>query len=296
MHVVPIRTLDDVEDPSVSNEIRVFSAGKAESAFVWWVMDKPVESEEITGWEVYRYCHYPGSEKNDEWFFEGKMYVDGSHCRSCLVRDLNDSCMYRFSVRCLYANVPPLAESVPSAPCMVESPLPAGWLRIFDSGNRSFYYANVRTRESRWERPEVSPFFLEESVAIYFTATELHHLKALFKSEQKKFGAISVLGFRESLIQVGESEITDQQLTVLFQNFLRNKESNIKVDGVVSWIQFIDIMRCLKKMRMKKNAGVTKYINSLFTPPVETKVKNRTVQIADRRRRNIRRPKVFGDW
>lgn len=296
MHVMPANSVYHVEDLNAINKINVFAAGKAESAFVWWVMDKPVESEEISGWEVYRYRHYPRLDKTDEWVFKGKMYVDGSHCRNCLVPDLHDSCMYRFSVRCLYANVPPLAESAPSARCLIDKPLPAGWLRIFDTRKGTFYYANVRSRESCWDRPEANPFYLEESVTVYFTPSELHFLKNLYGMELKRYGCISVLGFRESLIQVGESQITDDQLKILFKNFSRKKEENKKPIEINSWMHYMDIMRCLKKKRMKCSKGVTKYFNSLFVDQDESKKESKDIPITDRRRKNVRRSEKYGDW
>lgn len=285
------------EVPGVTSEITVFAAGKAESAFVWWVVEESVEAEgEITGWEVYRYRQYPGCEEVDDWLFKGKVYIAGSKHRNCLVLNLHDGCMYRFSVRCLFAKAPPLVESAPSTPCMVQNPMPTGWFRMFDKSRGSFYYVNIRTRESSWVRPETNPFFLEESVSVYFTPNELFHLKEIYESELKRFGGVNVVRFRECLMQVGEVDITEPQLVGLFRNFTRLKNDSEKTLALNNWIHFMDVMRCLKKRRMKKNNNYYTYIKSLFVPASELKQRTSMVGSSHKRRRRVFWPKDIGEW
>ena len=294
---MPYNLADGAEESGVTTEITVFAAGKAESAFVWWVMEDSVNDEgEITGWEVYRYRQYPGNDKVDDWLFKGKVHISGSKHRNCLVLNLHDGCMYRFSVRCLFAKAPPLVESAPSSPCLVENPLPTGWLRMFDKGRGSFYYVNVRTRESSWDRPEKNPFFLEESVSIYFTPLELSCLKMIYESETERSGTMTVVRFRDCLVLVGEMEVTEAQLVVLFKNFTRCKEDSEKTIALVNFIQFMDVMRCLKKRRMKQNNNYITYIQSLFLPKSDLKERTSSVGSSRKRRRRVYWPKEIGEW
>ena len=285
------------EDNGLVCEISVFAAGKSESAFVWWVLNKPIEDElDVTGWEVYRYRQYPGNDGVDDWLYKGKVHISGRTHRSCTVINLHDSCMYRFSVRCLYTKKPPSVESPPSPPTVVDTPLPTGYLRMFDKSKGAFYYVNVRTRESSWHRPEKNKMFLEESVAIYFTDIEMLNLRHIYEEEQKRFGNISVVRFRECCVQVGESDVTDMQLVRLFKNFTRNKTESEKTMALSNWIHFMDIMRCLKKLRMKLNNSFIRYLQLLFEPKSEINMRNSKIDKKQKRRRRVFWPKENGDW
>jgi hypothetical protein len=148
-------TIVNVDQPPKTDEISVFAVGKAESAFIWWITDQLSSNDDnmITGWEIYRYRHYPGSDDRDEWLYKGKTLVVGFYNRSYTVQSLHDGCLYRFSVRCLYADGPPLEESKYSAVCFIEEAIPKGWLRLYDQESDNFYYSNIRTKNSHWGRP-----------------------------------------------------------------------------------------------------------------------------------------------
>lgn len=107
---------------------------------------------------------------------------------------------YRFTVRSTSGlQVGP--ESAPSNACLVEHPLPSGWFRfrvpeaeleigatVYPSTatatekpiNRMFYYANIKTKETSWSRPETGRYFLEEAIYMRFSQKEHVFLKSLF--------------------------------------------------------------------------------------------------------------------
>jgi len=116
-----------------------------------------VEEDDLIGWEILRYRQVPGIEAHDEWHLKCKTVLQGGHQRSTLIIDLATGCLYRFSVRAIYRRGAPSIESRPSEPVMLESFLPNGWLRMYDDDNKYFYYANFRTKQSRWTRPDLDP-------------------------------------------------------------------------------------------------------------------------------------------
>ena len=44
----------------------------------------------------------------------------------------------------------------------------AGWMRFHDVESDRMFYANLKTRQTSWQRPEEDPFFLEEQIALMF--------------------------------------------------------------------------------------------------------------------------------
>ena len=115
------------------------------------------EENELIGWEILRYRQVPGIEAHDEWHLKCKTVLNGGKQRSTMIIDLATGCLYRFSVRAVYRRGAPSIESRPSEPVMLESFLPNGWLRMYDEDNKYFYYANFRTKQSRWTRPDLDP-------------------------------------------------------------------------------------------------------------------------------------------
>ena len=60
---------------------------------------------------------------------------------------------YKFGIKAISEagvsnTMSPLSNAV-----MIEAALPAGWFRFYSDKKKRFYYANVRTKESSWERP-----------------------------------------------------------------------------------------------------------------------------------------------
>lgn len=68
------------------------------------------------------------------------------------------------------------AESEPSNAVIPEEALPSGWFRVpvpddmrdqlqhdnqAEGMRRLYYYANIKTKQTSWERPETDPYFLQ---------------------------------------------------------------------------------------------------------------------------------------
>jgi hypothetical protein len=104
---------------------------------------------------------------------------------------------YRFTVR---AKGGPLGdtlgdESAPSNVTIAEKPLPSGWFRFNarsiqtilgsppgakDAPQRRYYYANIKTKQSTWTRPDEDPYFLPESIYVAFNTMEHRNLRHLY--------------------------------------------------------------------------------------------------------------------
>ena len=63
------------------------------------------------------------------------------------------------------------------------SPYPqflAGWFRFYDKKKEKFYYANLKTKQSSWTRPDKDPNFLNEDIIFNFNDNELKYLREIF--------------------------------------------------------------------------------------------------------------------
>lgn len=120
-------------------------------------------------------------------------------------------------------------ESDPSNAVVLEETLPAGWFRIavneeavegLHAGElkRMYYYANIKTRQTSWERPDSDPYFVSESVYCRFNKREHESLRRLYDEEIANCGIISIDGCRDMLLEVGE-RVTRKQLALLFQAY-----------------------------------------------------------------------------
>jgi len=63
--------------------------------------------------------------------------------------------------------------------------------RFLDAATKRHYYANVRLNKSSWERPELDPWFLDESIVLNFMPREMDALKALYTEDMEHFGYIT---------------------------------------------------------------------------------------------------------
>lgn len=52
--------------------------------------------------------------------------------------------------------------------------------RFHDPPSSKYYYANMRSSKSTWTRPELDPWFLDDSILLSFEPREMTALKALF--------------------------------------------------------------------------------------------------------------------
>ena len=95
-------------------------------------------------------------------FMEVDLVVD------CVVEGLDVDRIYRFTLltRNLegYSNESPPSNTI--RPC---EPLPAGWVEVFDKEAGKFYFFNHKTRQSIWERPETTLFFIPTPLSLQFS-------------------------------------------------------------------------------------------------------------------------------
>ena len=87
---------------------------------------------------------------------------------------------------------------------MIEKDLPTGWFRFYDDSLGKQYYANIKTGQSSWQRPDFDTFFLDETVVLTFNKDEIRHLKHLFVEEYEHFSAVFRTRFADILREVGE--------------------------------------------------------------------------------------------
>ena len=87
-------------------------------------------------------------------------------------------------------------ESEPSNVTIAEKPLPSGWFRFSARSiqtvlssppgsteaavQRRYYYANIKTKQATWTRPDEDPYFLPESVYAAFNVMEHKNLRHLY--------------------------------------------------------------------------------------------------------------------
>jgi hypothetical protein len=62
----------------------------------------------------------------------------------------------------------------------IEPLLPFGWKRVKSGATGEYLYINQHSDEVSSTRPELNPFFLEESVAMYFHPRERTHLQEIY--------------------------------------------------------------------------------------------------------------------
>lgn len=123
------------------------------------------------------------------------------------------------------------AESEPSNAVVCEPPLPASWFRVpvpetglglglGESGapHRLYYYANIKTKQACWERPESDPYFVEAAVHCRFNRREHAFLRGLFDEEMANCGLVSIDGCRDMLLEAGE-RVSRKQLALLFKAY-----------------------------------------------------------------------------
>jgi Ca2+-binding EF-hand superfamily protein len=198
---------------------------------------RPVSlSETIIGWEVHRY-----RQDANKWLYKGyKTYEKMDHY-AVTVENLTETCTYRFTVKARN-RIGLSPESDPSNPCRLEAPLPAGWFRFYNDAQNKFYYANIKTRQSRWKRPDLDPYFLEEWVCLQFDASELAHLQELYNEEMMHFDKVSVKRFVAIMRECGEA-LKRRATTNLFRGLVQNDEELYK------WSEFMTIVSHIKKKK-----------------------------------------------
>ena len=221
----------------------VFALGKANCAAVWWLYSK--SEHEIVGWEIHRYRKDKDQVMKGKWKYKGFTKVNLNKRKQYVVDDLTEGFQYRFTVKAINSKGSS-NESSFSAPVVVETPLASGWFRFFDHNTDRFFYANLKTRQSRWDRPETDPYFLEESILFNFEVRELDHLRELFDEDINHFRHISMHQFHDILREVGE-RMSQGRIRKLFKTFA--------ADGKVRILKSVTLTPSYRKLSQRFTPG-----------------------------------------
>ena len=316
-------------DPPVT----VCAIGKPDQAAVWWIMGKEEEesseSDEIDdvnlfipegedleeykamlqqervekkkrktiiAWEI---CRYRRELNGNEWTSKGSITIRPHGKDQIMVENLSNGFEYRFTVKAINGNGPS-AESAPSNAVVIEAKLPLGWFRFYDKNREKFYYANLKTHQSSWVRPDLDPDFLDEQVILNFNESELKHCRELFEEEIYAFGSVSIERFDWCLRECGE-KIPLKEIKILYkayadvtfgaENTRQSREGEVshekKSDELKKCQQFMAIMQHVKNVKIKpsKIAQNVESFTTYFTRRLMGKLKGN----------NMEKVK-FGDW
>lgn len=219
--------------------------GKEESAIVWF--DFP-DDRWVTGWEIRRYR----LDRSGQWLWKGTTTVEAPACKKkkYLISDLQNDTQYKFSVvtRNMRGNS---SESCLSGAVMVEEPLPSGWFRFYESSRQLFYYSNISTGQTSRNRPERSAFFLDESIVLLFTSSELEFLQKVYQFEMSNKGKISYFAMRAFLLEMGEV-VFSKMIIGLANEFSLNSNKR----HIYNYQQFMFIIAAIKH---KKRLNYSKF-------------------------------------
>jgi len=197
---------------------------------------KVMLAETIIGWEVHRYRR-----TTKEWAYKGFKEFGPLQSYHVRLEQLTDESQYRFTVKARN-RIGLSPESDPSNPIIIEQPLPAGWFRFYNEDQGRFYYANMKTRQSRWERPDMDPYFLEEWIMLNFDRKEIRHLRELYDEEMTHFDKVTVTRFIALLKECGEI-LKRRPVTGLFRGLIGDDEK------VTTWADFMTIVNHIKKRK-----------------------------------------------
>lgn len=220
----------------------VFAAGKDESAAVWWMVDG-LNLEGKVGWEVHRYRRDASLDRDDPaaWQYKGLHAYTDLPMLQVNITELTNNYEYRFTVKTVNEKGAGL-ESPPSNPVMVESPLPGGWYRFKDGATGRYYYASVKTNRSSWTRPELHPYFVDDSLFVHFQPHEIDHLRELFDEDMAHFQYVSFAQFMDGLRECGE-RCPGKMIKRLFKAYADD------TNKLSSWTQYMEIMAHIKRIR-----------------------------------------------
>ena len=249
----------------------------------------------IIAWEI---CRYRRELNGKEWSFKGSITIRPHSKNQIMIENLANGFEYRFTVKAINGNGPS-SESAPSNVVVVEAKLPMGWFRFYDKEKEKFYYANLKTHQSSWFRPDLDPNFLDEQVILNFNEKELKYLRELFDEEMYAFGSIAIERFDVCLQECGE-KLTLKEIKVLFKAYIdvtfdventRRREGSastgLKSDELKKWQQFMAIMLHVKIQKIKPSviAENVESCATYFTRRLMGKLKGRNMEKAK-----------FGDW
>lgn len=262
----------------------IHAVGRDKSAILWWRYD--FDDSRLTGWEVFRYRK--AYNKQDEWSLKGSVNLSRVDNNRYVFENLTNNYMYRFSIKAINSKGSS-PHSVFSDEVVVEATLPAGWFRYFDDSSRLFYYGNVKLHKTSWTRPELDPYFLEESIECNFSDVELTVLKEIYEEELAHYQKITIERFPVILRELGVynddfgSNTTDDQdkgyligvknkdlhrtnkylktmnrIKRLFKGFSGDEEK------ICSWVDFMNVINYFKELYIENDRTLKQSNNSWF--------------------------------
>lgn len=218
---------------------QVFALARDAGAAVWW--ENP-DQPDITKWEIRRY-RKDRTKPDGGWYDKGYVIYENMERTQVLITDLTNDYEYRFTVRGYNAKGKS-NESQPSNAVFCESPLPPGWFRFLDPGTRKYFYANVKTSQSSWQRPDLDPNLLDESIVLNFEPKEIKYLRGLFDEDMAHFGHVPLEQMMDIMREIGES-VSKRWIRNLMRGYGGDPEK------VTSWITFMEIINHIKNYRIK---------------------------------------------
>ncbi len=212
-NALALRRARGFPDPPTS----VSCAGGAGRAAVWW--PRPNEHEKFPNTKVYvlRYrLDFSEDPANPEWEYKGKECLTledgdgGSLPVQHSVVDLKELSVYKFSV-IMENSIGESVESEFSNQVKIISPLPNGWIEYDLDDGRSFY-ANAKTKQVRWDRPESDPFYIETELFLKFSRREMKKIKRCYaEMDWDQSLKINVDEFKDILVEIGEHKLVDDE-------------------------------------------------------------------------------------
>jgi hypothetical protein len=229
------------------------AVGKDGSATVWWTLrtlnpeeQSKMDQAPILKWEILRYRMDKDKVLTGEWKCKGGtvLNVEEVPKLTYTVDGLSNGHQYRFAVRGINSRGEGSASPMSNA-VAVDAPLPTGWMRFHDSKTDRMFFANLKTQETCWRRPELDPFFLEEQVLVMFSRREIDHLKELFIEDIAHTKLINEARLVDIGREIGEA-ILPQKARDYLDEFGTNEDLNPKI---TKWVEFMNLMYTIKYVK-----------------------------------------------
>lgn len=239
----------------------VYSLGRYQAAAIWWDI---IPDDSVISWEIHRYRKNPGRVEENDWKYKGCDALRRAPRNQFLLEGLTNGYQYRFTIKAI-SDKGSSQESMPSNAVMIEPPLPSGWFRFYDDKSDKFFYANIKTRLTRWDRPEKDPYFLDETVLFNFETREIEFLRSLFDEDIAHFRHIYPSRFQDVMREVGE-HVTNFRINRLMRTY--GNVEGVKA-RLSTWIEFMNVMDDIKRRKIsgiipKPSIGISTFIARQF--------------------------------
>jgi hypothetical protein len=191
-----------------------------------------------------------------EWKCKGSttLRVEDVQRLTFTVEGLSNGHQYKFAVRGINVRGEGMLSPMSNA-VAIDTPLPTGWMRFHDSKTDRMFFANLKTQETCWRRPELDPFFLEEQVLVLFSRREIEHLKELFVEDIQHAKVINAERLMDLCREIGEN-ITQYQATNYLEDFGTNPDLNPRI---TTWTEFMNLMYSLKYVKQTPIVPIPSY-------------------------------------